>query len=71
MVEGQYPGALTTAVGQVQIQASLHLAVQGPVLQPRRDATVASILVPTMELLAVAYYHEGDIVLCAKGVRSW
>jgi hypothetical protein len=71
MGEGQYPGTLATAVGQLKIQASLHLAVQGPVVQPGRDATVASILVPTTELLAVAYYYEGDIVLCAKGVGSW
>jgi hypothetical protein len=70
MGEGQYPGALATAVGEVQIQASLHLAVQGPVVQPGRDATVASILMPTTELSAVAYYHEGDTVLCAKGVGS-
>jgi hypothetical protein len=71
MGEGQYSGALATAVGQIQIQASLHLATQGPVVQPGWNTTVASIWMPTTELLAVAYYHEGDTVLCAKGLGSW
>jgi hypothetical protein len=71
MGEGQYPGALATAVGQYKSKHLSTLAAQGPVVQPGWNATVASIWMPTTELLAVAYYHEGDTVLCAKGLGSW